>query len=65
MRDHPSIADGQPIDAETHILCQRLAWALVNRIAAILRPDEINECAKQFYLDIRDHLSRERSAGGA
>jgi hypothetical protein len=48
--------NGQPIDSARHVLYQRLAWALVNRIQCLLRPDEIDDCARQFYLDIRDHM---------
>jgi hemerythrin superfamily protein len=52
--------DGQPIDPATHIACVRLAWKLVHRIQAVLRPDEIDECARQFYRDIRDHVEQEK-----
>jgi hypothetical protein len=51
--------EGQPCDPATHISCVRLAWTLVNRIQSLLRPEEINDCARQFYLDIREHLEQE------
>ena len=54
--------NGQPIDPETHIYCVRLAWRLVQRIQNLLRPDEIDDCARQFYLDIREHRQQERKA---
>jgi hypothetical protein len=57
--------DGQPCDPATHISCIRLAWTLVHRIQSLLRPEEINDCAKQFYLDIREHLERERGKKSA
>src|SRR5262249_1468865 len=50
--------DGQPIDAATHITCVRLAWTLVHRIQNLLRPDEVDDCARQFYLDIRAHYEQ-------
>lgn len=50
--------EGQPIDPATHIACVRLAWTLVNRIQLLLRPEEIDECARQFYLDIREHMKQ-------
>lgn len=52
--------EGQPCDPATHVFCVRLAWALVHRIQAVLRPEEINDCARQFYLDIRQHLEHEK-----
>lgn len=52
--------DGQPTDPATHIFCIRLAWTLVNRIQSLLRPEELNDCAYQFYLDIREHLDQEK-----
>lgn len=51
---------GQPCDPAAHVCYTRLAWTLVNRIQSVLRPDEINDCAQQFYLDIREHLEHER-----
>jgi hypothetical protein len=52
--------NGQPIDPATHIFCVRLAWALVSRIQSVLRPEELNDCARQFYLDIREHLDQDK-----
>jgi hypothetical protein len=52
--------EGQPCDPATHVFCVRLAWTLVHRIQAVLRPEEIDECARQFYLDIRNHLQQEK-----
>ena len=52
--------EGQPCDPATHTSCDRLAWTLVNRIQCVLRPEEVNDCARQFYLDIRDHLEQEK-----
>jgi hypothetical protein len=52
--------EGQPCDPVTHVFCVRLAWALVQRIQSVLRPEEINDCARQFYLDIRQHLEQEK-----
>jgi hypothetical protein len=52
--------EGQPCDPATHVFCARLAWALVQRIQSVLRPEEINDCARQFYLDIRVHLEHEK-----
>ena len=54
--------NGQPIDPETHISIVRLSWRLVERIQNLLRPDEIDDCARQFYLDIREHRQQERKA---
>jgi hypothetical protein len=51
--------NGQPIDARTHISYQRLALTLVERIVCLLRPDEIDDCAQQFYFDIRQHFGQE------
>jgi hypothetical protein len=51
---------GQPIDSATHVFCVRLAWTLVNRLVAVLRPEEINECARQFYEDIRAALEQDK-----
>jgi hypothetical protein len=52
--------EGQPCDPGTHVFCDRLAWALVQRIQSVLRPEEINDCARHFYLDIREHLKHEK-----
>jgi hypothetical protein len=60
MHHDQPIADGQPIDPTTHISCVRLSWTLISRIQGLLRPDEINDCARQFYLDIRRHLQQEK-----
>ena len=54
--------DGQPIDTATHIHCVRLAWTLVSRISGLLRPEEVNQCAQQFYLDIREHEHMQRQS---
>jgi hypothetical protein len=51
--------DGQPCDPATHVFCVRLAWTLVHRIQSVLRPEELNDCARQFYLDIRELLEQE------
>jgi hypothetical protein len=61
MTMHP----GQPCDPGTHVFCVRLAWTLVERIRSILRPEEIDECARQFYLDIREHLERQKAKPAA
>jgi hypothetical protein len=50
---------GQPIDSATHVFCVRLAWTLVNHLVALLRPEEVNDCAAQFYQDIRDALQKQ------
>jgi hypothetical protein len=49
---------GQPLDPCKHYT--RLAWALVSRIQPLLRPDEVNDCARVFYEDIRTYLEQER-----
>lgn len=61
MHDCKPIHDGQPIDSATHIFCVRLSWTLVNRIRSLLRPEELNECARQFYLDIREHMQQQNN----
>ena len=53
-------SNGQPIDPATHIFCVRLAWKLVHNIQNLIRPEEINDVARQFYLDIREDLERQR-----
>jgi hypothetical protein len=55
--------NGQPIDPTTHISYQRLAWTLVERIQCLLRPDEVDDCAHQFYVDIREHFAQEPAPG--
>jgi hypothetical protein len=35
----------------------------MQRIQSVLRPEEINDCARQFYLDIREHLEHEKRQG--
>jgi hypothetical protein len=52
---------GQPIDPATHVSYIRLTWTLIQRIQTVLRPDEINDCAAQFYEDIRAHFQQQRS----
>jgi hypothetical protein len=32
----------------------------MQRVQSILRPDEINDCARQFDLDIREQLEQEK-----
>jgi hypothetical protein len=54
--------NGQPIDATTHISYQQLALTLVSRIQFLIRPEDIDDCARQFYLDIRQHFAQETAS---
>jgi hypothetical protein len=55
-----AIHDGLLCDPATHVFCVRLAGTLVHRIRSVLSPEELDECARQFYLDIRELLEQEK-----
>lgn len=48
--------DHQPTEPVIHYRAMRLARRLVVIIVAVLRPEEIHECVREFYAAIREEL---------
>jgi hypothetical protein len=53
---------GQPCEPALHVFCMRLAYGLVGIVEPVLRPDEVNLAAQEFYAAIRRDLEEYQAA---